>query len=277
MSKPLEVRDLVDADPAELSADERQQVAAFIASDADAAADQHFWNHLRGRLHTPPPAAPDASAAILATARARGLAPAKPALRLPTWIGHAVAACVGIIVTSALFLGLQRPDAPPTTTVAAIPTAPAAIPAPAIAPVLATAWAEDGSPVMPPSDAAQRPAVMPKSAAVTIAVNHAVDPGATAKPWLGVWIRPVDLIGDGAGATRGHLLVRVVDGSPAAAAGLRPGDIITCVDHCMMHTPLCLNNVLKTKHPGDTVTIEMWCARTGQRETRQATLQSTWE
>ncbi len=59
----------------------------------------------------------------------------------------------------------------------------------------------------------------------------------------------------GVPANAGALIVGIVSGSPAQAAGFSPGDLITSVDGHAVTSSLSLQQVLEQRHPGDRVTI----------------------
>lgn len=54
----------------------------------------------------------------------------------------------------------------------------------------------------------------------------------------------------------GVLVVNVIPYSPAAAAGLEPGDVITQIDNRPVATPAQVTSVLDQLHPGDRVPIQ---------------------
>jgi YidC/Oxa1 family membrane protein insertase len=70
---------------------------------------------------------------------------------------------------------------------------------------------------------------------------------------------------------KGGCLVRVVGaGTPAAKAGLKPGDIITAIGDDTLIAPVQLEELLKRRKPGDS--IELTVDRQGKKETLTATL-----
>lgn len=88
-----------------------------------------------------------------------------------------------------------------------------------------------------------------------------------AKPWLGVWISPVLLpAGSDLGYATADLIHQVAEGSPAAQAGIAPGDLLLSVDGCGMQSSLCLAHALVAKRPGETVDILRWSKKTGQTD-----------
>ena len=54
----------------------------------------------------------------------------------------------------------------------------------------------------------------------------------------------------------GVLVTDVVPGSPADAAGIEPGDLITAIDNQSVATPNQVNAALARMHPGEQVTIQ---------------------
>ncbi|MEW6724163.1 MAG: trypsin-like peptidase domain-containing protein [Bacillota bacterium] len=102
-------------------------------------------------------------------------------------------------------------------------------------------------------------------------VNQLVQYGRVIRPWLGVAVM------DKATAARYNIQIakglyvgEVITGSPAAAAGVRPGDIILTIDGQAVNTVEELRAVLDTKKPGDRVSVVI--VRSGRERTFQATL-----
>lgn len=56
--------------------------------------------------------------------------------------------------------------------------------------------------------------------------------------------------------TRGVLVLSVVDGGPAAAAGIQPGDVLLRADGRDLAAPEDLLSVLRPHNPGDTIDVE---------------------
>jgi S1-C subfamily serine protease len=73
--------------------------------------------------------------------------------------------------------------------------------------------------------------------------------------------------GTGAGVT----VAGVAPGSPAAAAGLRPGDQITSVAGHAVTSPTGIQDALAAHHPADKVTVT-WTGQAGQSHTATVTL-----
>jgi putative serine protease PepD len=67
--------------------------------------------------------------------------------------------------------------------------------------------------------------------------------------WLGV-----DMAGTGSG---GALVTRVIPGSPAAGAGIKPGDVITQIDTQPIAAPSIASAAIEGMQPGDQVSIEL--------------------
>ena len=63
----------------------------------------------------------------------------------------------------------------------------------------------------------------------------------------------------------------MVSGSPAEAAGLSRGDVITSLGGQSVDSPTTLTNLLDGYHPGDRVTIG-WTDATGQAHTATVTV-----
>jgi S1-C subfamily serine protease len=72
--------------------------------------------------------------------------------------------------------------------------------------------------------------------------------GALAPGWLGVTTTSF-------APTDGAMIVDVVPGSPAAAAGLQPGEVITQIDNHPVQSPADLESALTALHAGQQVQI----------------------
>lgn len=57
--------------------------------------------------------------------------------------------------------------------------------------------------------------------------------------------------------TRGVLVLDVISGSPADRSGLQPGDVITAVDGAAIASDIALAEVLRTRRPGDDITLSV--------------------
>jgi S1-C subfamily serine protease len=69
----------------------------------------------------------------------------------------------------------------------------------------------------------------------------------------------------------GTLVVGTICGSPAAAAGLTAGSVITSVNGTTIGAPPTVHNALAKSHPGDSVSLT-WVTPSGQRKTACMTL-----
>ncbi len=69
------------------------------------------------------------------------------------------------------------------------------------------------------------------------------------EPWLGVELASAPI--------RGALVAKVVPGSPAAAAGIRPGDVITQLDTEPIEASATFSSAISGMQPGETVDIEL--------------------
>jgi membrane-associated protease RseP (regulator of RpoE activity) len=77
----------------------------------------------------------------------------------------------------------------------------------------------------------------------------AVAAGNATEPWLGVELANAPV--------RGALVAKVVPGSPAAKAGIRPGDLITQLDTQPIEAGATLVAAISGLQPGDTVDIQL--------------------
>lgn len=62
--------------------------------------------------------------------------------------------------------------------------------------------------------------------------------------------------GSGFQFTNGAMVMDVIPGSPGAAAGLEPGDVITEIDHQQVSSPAQVNSIIAHRHAGDRVQIQ---------------------
>ena len=70
-----------------------------------------------------------------------------------------------------------------------------------------------------------------------------------AEPWLGVKLANAPI--------RGAMVASVVPGSPAATAGIRPGDVITQLDTQPIVAPAILTSAIAGMQPGDKVDLQL--------------------
>lgn len=69
------------------------------------------------------------------------------------------------------------------------------------------------------------------------------------EPWLGVELATAPI--------RGALVAKVVPGSPAAAAGIKPGDVITQLDTQPIEASATFASAISGMQPGETVEIQL--------------------
>jgi S1-C subfamily serine protease len=83
--------------------------------------------------------------------------------------------------------------------------------------------------------------------------------------FLGVQVR------DATSSSAGAQIVGVASNSPADAAGLTTGDVITSFDGKAVTSSSGLTSLVNTHHPGDKVNVG-WVDQAGQSHTAQITL-----
>ncbi|HUC36946.1 MAG TPA: trypsin-like peptidase domain-containing protein [Acidimicrobiales bacterium] len=74
-----------------------------------------------------------------------------------------------------------------------------------------------------------------------------------------------------ASGSTGAQVARIVSGSPAAQAGLEPGDVIDSLGGQAVDSPTSLSDLMETHHPGDTVQVG-WTDRSGQQHSAEVQL-----
>ena len=105
---------------------------------------------------------------------------------------------------------------------------------------------------------------------VRLIVADLMDDGTVERGWLGVQIQPVDRdLSDALGldAPRGALIADVSAGSPAAAAGLEPGGVVTAVGDAPVDGARDLARLVGLTPPGEEVTLTVWRDRREHRVT----------
>lgn len=112
-------------------------------------------------------------------------------------------------------------------------------------------------------------------APVTGAGERPVPPGAPgrreAEGFLGVTVSPITKeVMEVAGIDHGVLVGSMKDGSPAAKAGLLPGDVITSIDGKDVRTPDHLLEAIRSRKPGDAIGVVYY--RAGKRAEATITL-----
>jgi serine protease Do len=91
-------------------------------------------------------------------------------------------------------------------------------------------------------------------------IEHLLANGRVARGWLGVGIQPLttDLAKKfGVAESEGVLVNEVFPNDPAAAAGIKPGDIILRIDGHVVDSPNKLSRLIGTLAPGSTSKIEV--------------------
>ena len=100
-----------------------------------------------------------------------------------------------------------------------------------------------------------------------VATGHAVH------PYLGIAYGPLTpslAVRLGVNTDNGFVVGQVAPGSPAASAGLQPGDVITAVDGQPLDSESALAKNLNRHNPGDSITLTV--IRGGQQQNIQVTL-----
>ena len=100
---------------------------------------------------------------------------------------------------------------------------------------------------------------VPSDMAQKVVADLAAD-GKVERGWLGVQIQPVtDDIAAAVGidAAKGALIADVSDGTPAAKAGFRRGDIVTAVNGTAVDDPSDLTRLIATAKPGEQVSVAL--------------------
>lgn len=92
-------------------------------------------------------------------------------------------------------------------------------------------------------------------------VNDLIDDGTIERGWLGVQIQPVtDDIAESVGLAdaKGAIIAEPQSGSPALAAGLKAGDIVTAVNDETIDSPRDLARKIAAIAPGTDVNVAIW-------------------
>ena len=87
------------------------------------------------------------------------------------------------------------------------------------------------------------------------------DDGKVERGWLGVQIQPIDddlAEALGFGEPRGALITDVAEGSPAAAAGLKTGSVVTAINDLPIEDVRDLGRIVAATAPGTEVSIAIW-------------------
>ena len=97
-----------------------------------------------------------------------------------------------------------------------------------------------------------------------------------ARPWLGVWTEPVKI--SGLDDQNGALLVRqVTDGTAAAKAGIRPGDVLLSLGGCEVYSRWCISHALDDQPNDAPVQAEWYRPSSGERLTADLDLGCCWK
>jgi len=105
-------------------------------------------------------------------------------------------------------------------------------------------------------------------------LDELIRTGKIAHPWLGVQMQELTPeVAQYAGLTdtQGVLVIAVVPQSPAARAGIKPGDILLSLDGQQITGPQHLGNLVRSRKAGDNVKIVL--RRDGRNMTLQAVLE----
>lgn len=260
----------------ELSSADCTQFEAHLRADPRLADEVAFWRQLRGGL-TPatsqpaPGACPDLSATLLRRARLeRTVVPARR-LQLPRWVvaASAAAACIGVGLGFGAGASWSHRDLPlPAEQVSRVSE---------IAVNEPIAYGEDGSAMTPPPATVAWRTFMPLSAIDQADATKPLPMTPVEKPWVGLWTKQARLVISGAPAREAHLVVRIVGGSPAWQAGLRPGDMIIAIDDCAVDNALCLGEHLAGTVPGSKMKLAYWSANDAAFRTATLTLEAVHE
>lgn len=103
--------------------------------------------------------------------------------------------------------------------------------------------------------------------------DQLVSTGHAVHPYLGIAYGPLTpslAVRLGVNSTNGVVIGQVASGSPAAAAGLQPGDVIIAVDEQPLDSESALAEALNRHQPGDSVTLAI--VRGGQQQNVSVTL-----
>jgi serine protease Do len=97
-----------------------------------------------------------------------------------------------------------------------------------------------------------------------IVMNDLLTQGKVVRPYIGIVMQPVtDQIANYLNMPKaeGVLVRQVVDNSPAALAGLQRGDVIVSVDGSRVSDPETLQKRVRSKHVGDSVSLQIWSGK----------------
>ena len=220
----------------DLDAEDEAAYAAILKDDDDLQADCNFWADMRKNLHdngrdpSARPPGPGLASSVqrrlqTTTSKSRNIIP------ISGWLAAAVAVVLAITV--------YLPPEPASQEGALV------------------SYSEDGSALVFNQGHGQKHGI--EAPRATFISNTTLQPALNqqihalqqdrgdARPWLGVWTRPVDV----SGVMDRHnalLITRVASGSAAAGAGIAPGDVLLDVADCNVSTRWCIAHALKENH-----------------------------
>lgn len=238
----------------ELSSAECLQFEELLRADPGLVVEVAYWRELRAGIGSPAAqvgTCPDLATSLLRRAALERQHPPARRLRLPRWVfaAGAVAACLALGFGFGAGAAWSRPapheSSPEVSEIAAA------------GPV---AYGEDGAGMMPPAAVVAWNTWMPLASVEQAEADRPLPMTPTVRPWIGLWTRQAKLVVAGEPAHAAHLVVRVVAGSPAWLAGLRPGDMITAIDQCAIDSDFCLGEHLAHTVPGDSLALDYWSA-----------------
>jgi S1-C subfamily serine protease len=91
-------------------------------------------------------------------------------------------------------------------------------------------------------------------------MEQIIQTGSVTRGWIGVEAQEITIdLAESFGLpdTSGALIAGVVRGSPADAAGIRPGDILLAVDGKPVKDPQSMLDLIASQQPGETVTFTL--------------------
>ena len=259
----------------DLTPEETLRFEELMAQDPGLREETAFWRGLRsGALADPGPAPAPVGDLAQVIFRRSALAVRRPVAPRPrVWFWPMASAAMLMVAVGAWFTG--RATAPVPTQLAAL--APTIVEKDEVSFAQPIAWSEDGSPVMPPPSSISWSSYMPQTVRFEVETSRPVPVVNEAKPWIGVWTKPAKLLERGTKVRDAHLVVRVVEGSPAWSAGIRPGDMLMSVNGCPLMTSECLGEAMVTLHAGDEVPAVWWSAEDAKRHEGRMMLQAVHE
>ena len=139
-------------------------------------------------------------------------------------------------------------------------------------------FTEDGAAIVHPDAAGPMQVSFRPSKTIAYSDQASTNPlqETGARPWLGVWTEPVKISGmkDRSGA----LLVRqVTDGTAAAKAGIRPGDVLLSLGGCEVYSRWCISHAIDDKTAEETFEAEWYRPSSGERISAKLDLGCCWK